>query len=102
MREGAISPTVSGHVSRRLVTHRPRRGRPESACVLVAQIKSFTGAVGDWIVRPWRNLVFTAVEGPSVTGAHGGNLKAKRWIGDDIDPGSRGRLARTQNSHIFA
>ena len=41
------------------------------------------------VVAPWRDLVLPAVDGPGVAAASFRHLKAKRRVGNDIDPRAR-------------
>ena len=56
-------------------------------------IEHFAWPIADRIVRPGRQLVLATVDRPGIAAAFGGDLKAERGIGDDIDPGRRRRLA---------
>ena len=52
-------------------------GRPNCACILVAQINNFAGRVADSVVGPWREAVFPAVDRPGVSGARFRHLESE-------------------------
>ena len=81
---------MSGNVSRGVVADGKSGRRPDIATILVADINYFTGAVADRVVRSGSELVLAAIDRPCVTAALGGDLEAKRGIGNDIHP-RRGR-----------
>jgi len=81
---------MSGNVSGGVVANGKSGRRPDIAAILVTHVDSFTGAVADRIVRPWRELVFAAIDRPRATASLCGHLEAERRIGDHIHP-RRGR-----------
>ena len=88
MLEAAVAATEAGDIGRPLDAD-GRRGRaPEGAGIVVTQVESLAGAVGDGVVRPGRELVLAAVDRPGVAAAFGRRLEAKTLVGDDIDPGA--------------
>ena len=101
MLESAVSASVAGHVCRRGVSDGKRRRTPQVAAVVVSEIEGFAAAVADGVVRPRRDLIFTAVDRPGVAAALGSHLEAERRIGDDVDPRRGRRLARPEDRHIL-
>ena len=101
MLETTVALAVSGNVSGGVVADGKSRRRPDIAIVLVAQIDDFTGAVADRVVRPGRELVLAAIDRPCVTAALGGDLEAKRGIGDDIHPRRGRHLIPVEDGDVF-
>ena len=90
MFEAAVSAAVSGDISRGFVANGKRSRAPQFAGIIITQIERFAWTVGNGIVRPRRDLVFAAVDGPRLAASLSRGLKAKGRIGDDVDP-RRGR-----------
>src|SRR2546425_13066762 len=67
--EPAVSLAVPRDIGRNLVTDRRRRGPPQLAGLLVAQIQDLARPIGHGVVRPGRELVLAAVERPCVAAA---------------------------------
>ena len=101
MFEAAVSTAVAGDIGRGFVANGQRGGAPQFAGVIITQIERFAWTVGNGIVRPRRELVFAAVDGPCVAASLSRRLKAEGRIGDDVDPWRGRRLARAKNRHIF-
>ena len=101
MLEAAIALAVAGDIGRGLLANGERRGSPDIAILLVAQIDGLARRIDDRIVRPGRELILLAVDRPAVATALGGDLEAEGWIGDHIDPGRGRGLAPAEDRHIF-
>src|SRR5208337_966500 len=102
MFESAVSAAVARDISRGEVADRLRCRTPKVARLVVAQIERFARTIAHRIVRPRRDLVFPAVDRPCVSAALGSGVEAERWIGDDVDPRRRRRLAGPKDRHIFS
>src|ERR1039458_3217740 len=86
----------------RFVPDRQRRGAPETSGLLISKIESFARLSSDWIVGPRRQLMLSAVHGPSVAAAFRGHQKTEGRIGDHVDPRHGRRLARAEDRHVVA
>ncbi len=102
MFKAAVAPSVPRQIGGGLVADRQRCGAPQVAGILVANIEGLARPVGDRVVGPGRQLMFLAVGRPGVAAALSGDLEAEAGIGDDIDPGRRGRLAGAEYGDVFA
>ena len=101
MLEPAVAAAMPGDIGGIVVAHRLGGGAPDFAAGLVGEIDDFARPVADGIVRPRGQLVFAAVDRPSVAAAFRRDLKAKGRIGYDIDPGGGRRISARQNDNIF-
>ena len=100
--EAAVALAVSGDIGARPPRGSAARvGRPQLAGLFVAHVDHLAGRIADRIIRPRRQLIFAAVERPGVARARFGHLKAKRGIGDHVDPGRRRPLSLAENRHVF-
>src|SRR6202040_3086403 len=84
--EAAVALTVSGDVGPGLLTDRQHGGTPQFATVFVPPIYRFARRVADRVIRPWGELVLTAVERPCVTRARLRNLETKGRVRNHVDP----------------
>ena len=99
--EHAVAEAVAGDV-RVLTAGRQRRGRPEAAGLLVADVDRLAAGVGDRIVVPRREAELVAVLRPGVGAAALGDDRAELRIGDHVDP-RRGRgLAGAEEHDVLA
>src|SRR5688572_5136947 len=89
-------------VWRVLLADREQRRAPELAGVLVADVERLARLIRDGIVRPRRDLVLAAVDGPRVAAARLRHLKAEGGIRHDVDPRGRRPLTLTHDDHVFA
>src|SRR6266480_1568106 len=86
-----------------LFANRQGSGRPDSARVFVAQVNDFAGRIANSVVGPWRQTILVAVYRPGIAGAGFCNLKTKViLVGNNVGPGSRSPLFRSQQRHVFA
>ena len=100
--EMRVAMTVPHQVFAELVPYRERRRAPEHPTLLVAHIEHVARRVAHGIVRPGREQVLLAVDGPGASGARVGHEAAEIRIREDVDP-RRGRpLSLTEHHHVFA
>ena len=62
VQEAAVALAVVNGVDRLRHADRQRRGAPQFAAVLVAQVQHLMRRVADWIVGPRRQRILLAVE----------------------------------------
>ncbi len=84
-----------------LLPDRLGRGRPNDADVVIADVDSRPGRIGDRIVKPRCEAIVLAISAPDKFGARLGNKRAELWIGHDVDPGKRRLPAGTQIDDKF-
>jgi len=101
MLEPAVSLAVTNDIRRSRVPDRQSGRPPQGTAILVAHEENLARPIGHGIVRPGRQLVFPAVDGPGVTGAFGRNLETEGGVGDHVDPGRRRHLSGVQRDHVF-
>ena len=98
--EHGVAKAVANHIGRR-AARRGGRGRPELARVLVANVEGLARGVLHRIVAPGGQPELMGIFDPRVGTATFRDDRAKRGIGQHIDP-RRGRgLARLQRDDIF-
>src|SRR6202789_3854711 len=102
MLESAISLSVPRNIAGAWVADWRGRRSPHLAGLLIAYIQHFARAIGDRIIRPRRDLMFPAVEGPGKAAAVGRHLKSEVRVGDDVDPRRGCGLSRAEESHVLA
>src|SRR5690606_9933913 len=85
----AVAPAVARLV-RAAAGRGTRRGRPDGAVLLVAQVPRLAVRIRDRVVGPRREAVLAAVARPRVARARLGGEEAEGLVGDDVDP-RRGR-----------
>ena len=100
--EPAVTLPVACRVGRARIADGRRGGSPELAGLFVSQIDGFARAIGDRIVRPWRELVFATIQRPREATPLSCNLESESGIGDDVDPGCRRRLRRSEQGDVLA
>src|SRR5436309_1692525 len=83
-------------------SHRPRRGRPHVAPLLVPEEEGFGGGVGHGVVREGREAVLAAVLRPRIRRARCRDHRAESWVGDDVDPGERRLLVPLEDDCVLA
>ncbi len=101
MFEAAIALAVSDDIGPSLLADRQHRWAPQFATVFIPHVYCLARRVADRVIRPWRELVLTAVERPGVTRARLRNLEAKNRIGDHVDPWRWRPLSFAENCHIL-
>ena len=94
------SPGRAGHV-RLGFANRQRRGRPDFAGFLVAEIDGFARRVGDRIVGPGRQTVRPAIFRPGAATARFRHHAAKTGIGDHVAPGRGSPTLADQLDYIL-
>src|SRR6266513_94962 len=72
-----------------LLPDRLRRGRPNDADVVIADVDGRPGRIGDRIVKPRRDSIVLAIAAPDKFGAGLGDKRAELRVGHDVDPGKR-------------
>ena len=102
MLKSAIALSVANQIARIVDPDRQCCRTPQFVRLIVTQIKDFPGRVADRIVRPGRQLVFTAITTPGAAAAGLRDHKAELGISDDIDPGGWCPLAAVEHNHVFA
>src|SRR5580658_4303116 len=103
MLEDGVAVAVANDVRRADVFANRQRGRsPQLAGVEVADVEHLAGAVAHRIVRPLRNLMLLAVDGPGVAGAFDRNREAERRICNNVDPWRGRPLPFAENRHVLA
>src|SRR6266581_9399228 len=84
-----------------LLPDRLRRGRPNDADVVIADVDGRPGRIGNRIVKPRREAIVLAIAAPDKFGAGLGNKRAELRVGHDVDPGKRRLSAGTQVDDEF-
>src|SRR5579862_4258569 len=102
MLKPAVSLTMARHVGSDFVSNRQGRWGPNFTRGFIADVDGFTGGITDGVVGPGRQLVFPAIEGPSVTRTRFRNEKTKRRIGNHIDPWRGSAQTLAEDGHILA
>src|SRR4051812_3644777 len=74
--------------------------RPNLTCFLVTNIEYFSRHIAYWVIAPAREPVFATVARPAITTATLTRQEAKAFVGDHIDPGSRGLVTSLQIDNI--
>jgi hypothetical protein len=81
---------------------RSRCGSPDCAGVVVTQIESFPGRIGQWIVRERRQPVLAAVSGPRESGPGAAHDRAERGIRYDVRPWQRRLAFAVEDDDVLA
>src|SRR5208283_5691645 len=100
MLEHGVSKAVANDIGRCAPGGQWRRG-PELPGLLVADIECLPGGVLDGIVAPGRQSKLVGVLRPSVCAAGFGDNRAKRRIGEHIDPRGRSHLASLEGYDVL-
>ena len=77
-------------------------GRPESSRLFVADVESLSAGVADRVVVPGRKAELVGVLVPGISAARFADHRAEERIGQHVDPGRGGRLARVEPHHVLA
>ncbi len=100
--EAAVALAVPDDVGPGLLANRQERRPPDEAGVLVAHVERLARGVADGIVRPGRELVLAAVDGPGGARARLRDLEAELRVRDHVEPGRRGPLPCAEHRDVLA